>query len=124
MSFRLVCHGTVGFTKDFDVSSDYKSMSIQSVRSVGVGLPTPPAPVNPVPHLPVRSAVQARKVRSAEDQNVFSPPGVISRLVRSMRADEYIRMDAVSRGSELANSKGYPADTVMEAVASRLLSGF
>jgi hypothetical protein len=40
-----------------------------------------------------------------------------------MRADEYMRMDAVSRGSELANSKGYPADTVMEAVASRLLSG-
>jgi hypothetical protein len=40
-----------------------------------------------------------------------------------MRADEYIRMDAVSRGSELAGSKGYPADTVMEAVASRLLNG-
>jgi len=99
-------------------------MSIQSVRSVGVGLPTAPAQANPVPHPPVRSAVQARKVRSSEDQNVFSPPGVISRLVRSMRADEYIRMDAVSRGSELANSKGYPADTVMEAVASRLLSGF
>lgn len=99
-------------------------MSIQSVRSVGVGLPTPPAAqVTPTPPVPVRTTVQARKVRSTEDQNVFSPPGVISRLVRSMRADEYMRMDAVSRGSELANSKGYPADTVMEAVASRLLSG-
>jgi hypothetical protein len=54
---------------------------------------------------------------------VFNPPGVISRLVRSMRSDEYVRMDAVSRGSELANSKGYPADTMMEAVASRLLNG-
>jgi hypothetical protein len=40
-----------------------------------------------------------------------------------MRADEYIRMDSVARGSELANSKGYPADTMMEAVASRLLNG-
>lgn len=100
-------------------------MSIQSVRPVGVGIPTPPAtPSTPAPHAPAsRPLVQARRVRSTEDQNVFSPPGVISRLVRSMRADEYIRMDAVSRGSELANSKGYPADTVMEAVASRLLNG-
>jgi hypothetical protein len=98
-------------------------MSIQSVRPVGVGLPTPAtAPVAPAQPTPSRSA-QVRKPRSSEDQNVFNPPGVISRLVRSMRADEYIRMDAVSRGSELAGSKGYPADTVMEAVASRLLNG-
>lgn len=101
-------------------------MSIQSVRPVGVGLPsvggTQPAAA-PAPSTPARPAVQVRKVRSSEDQNVFNPPGVISRLVRSMRADEYIRMDAVSRGADLANSKGYPADTVMEAVASRLLNG-
>ena len=99
-------------------------MSIHSVRPVGVGLPAPSQvqPVAPsvVPHRP---ALQARRVRSAEDENVFRPPGVISRLVRSMRADEYIRMDAVSRGSELARSKGYPADTVMEAVASRMVNG-
>jgi hypothetical protein len=98
-------------------------MSIQSVRPVGVGLPNPQAAQVNQPVLPIRPMTQARKARNSEDQNVFSPPGVISRLVRSMRADEYIRMDAVSRGSELANSKGYPADTVMEAVASRLLSG-
>lgn len=99
-------------------------MSIQSVRPVGVGLPTPAtAPVAPVQPSSSRAAAQVRKVRSSEDQNVFNPPGVISRLVRSMRADEYIRMDSVARGSELANSKGYPADTMMEAVASRLLNG-
>jgi hypothetical protein len=99
-------------------------MSIQSVRPVGVGLPTPAtSPAAPVQAVPTRPSNQVRKVRSSEDQNVFNPPGVISRLVRSMRADEYIRMDAVSRGSELANSKGYPADTMMEAVASRLLNG-
>jgi len=98
-------------------------MSIQSVRPVGVGLPTPAtAPAAPVQPVAPRAA-QVRKVRSSEDQNVFNPPGVISRLVRSMRADEYIRMDSVARGSELANSKGYPADTMMEAVASRLLNG-
>jgi hypothetical protein len=99
-------------------------MSIQSVRPVGVGIPAPaPAPVAPAQAAANRSAAQVRKVRSSEDQNVFNPPGVISRLMRSMRSDEYIRMDAVSRGSELANSKGYPADTMMEAVASRLLNG-
>jgi hypothetical protein len=98
-------------------------MSIQSVRPVGVGLPTPAAaPAAPVQPVPSRPA-QVRKARNSEDQNVFNPPGVISRLVRSMRSDEYIRMDAVSRGSDLAGSKGYPADTVMEAVASRLLNG-
>jgi len=98
-------------------------MSIQSVRSVAVGLPTPAAPqAAPVKPVLSRSA-QVRKARSSEDQNVFNPPGVISRLVRSMRSDEYIRMDAVARGSDLAGSKGYPADTVMEAVASRLLNG-
>ncbi len=99
-------------------------MSIQSVRPVGVGIPTPATtPAAPAPAVATRPTSQVRKVRSSEDQNVFNPPGVISRLVRSMRADEYIRMDAVSRGSELANSKGYPADTMMEAVASRLLNG-
>ena len=99
-------------------------MSIQSVRPVGVGLPTPAVtPATPAQATTARPAAQVRKVRSSEDQNVFNPPGVISRLVRSMRSDEYIRMDAVSRGSELANSKGYPADTMMEAVASRLLNG-
>lgn len=99
-------------------------MSIQSVRPVGVGLPTPVVtPATPAQATTNRPAAQVRKVRSSEDQNVFNPPGVISRLVRSMRSDEYIRMDAVSRGSELANSKGYPADTMMEAVASRLLNG-
>jgi len=122
----VVCENRLpdGFTKEAQVFSDSLSMSIQSVRPVGVGLPTPP-PVQPTPAPPApsRPAVQARRVRSTEDQNVFSPPGVISRLVRSMRADEYIRMDVVSRGSELANSNGYPADTVMEAVASRLLNG-
>lgn len=99
-------------------------MSIQSVRPVGVGLPNPPQSQHPVAPINAhRSPVQARRVRSAEDENVFNPPGVISRLVRSMRADEYMRMDAVSRGSELAHSKGYPADTVLEAVASRMVNG-
>ena len=99
-------------------------MSIQSVRPVGVGLPTPATtPAAPAQSVAVRPGAQVKKVRSSEDQNVFNPPGVISRLVRSMRSDEYVRMDAVSRGSELANSKGYPADTMMEAVASRLLNG-
>ena len=99
-------------------------MSIQSVRPVGVGLPPPATtPAAPTQATANRPAAQVRKVRSNEDQNVFNPPGVISRLVRSMRSDEYVRMDAVSRGSELANSKGYPADTMMEAVASRLLNG-
>lgn len=99
-------------------------MSIQSVRPVGVGLPTPAnAPAAPVNPVQARPAAQVRKARSSEDQNVFNPPGVISRLARSMRADEYVRMDAVARGSDLVNTKGYPADTVMEAVASRLLNG-
>lgn len=98
-------------------------MSIQSVRPVGVGLPTVSPTVQPAQAVQHRASVQARKVRSSEDQNVFNPPGVISRLVRSMRADEYIRTDAVSRGSELATTKGYPADTVMEAVASRMING-
>jgi len=99
-------------------------MSIQSVRPVGVGLPTPStSQANQTQPAAPRATTQVRKVRSSEDQNVFNPPGVISRLVRSMRADEYVRMDSVERGSNLANSKGYPADTVLEAVASRLLNG-
>jgi len=96
-------------------------MSIQSIRSVAVGLPaavsTPQAPAA------VRSSVQARKVRSSEDDNVFAPPGVMSRLVRSMRADEVLRVDAVSRGSELSASKGYPSDTIAAAVVQQMFSG-
>lgn len=99
-------------------------MSIQPVRPVAVGLPTAGSSAQAVQSTQNhRAQIQARKVKNSEDQNLFNPPGVISRLVRSMRADEYIRMDAVSRGSELANSKGYPADTVMTAVASSLVNG-
>lgn len=94
-------------------------MSIQSVRPVAVGLPAPVAPIQQN-HSP-RPLIQARKSRSAEDENLFSPPGVMSRLTRSMRADEYIRVEAVSRGSELAATKGYPSDTVIEAVASHII---
>jgi hypothetical protein len=98
-------------------------MSIQSVRPVGVGLPNASHASQSVPVQQYRPVVQARRIHSAEDQNVFSPPGVISRLSKSMRADDYVRSDAVSRGSELVNSKGYPSDTVMEAVASRMING-
>lgn len=97
-------------------------MSIQSIRSVAVGLPAAPAtPQAPLP--PVRSATQARKSHSSEDENVFAPPGVMSRLVRSMRSDEVMRVEAVSRGSELSASKGYPSDTVVSAVVQHLLGG-
>ncbi len=47
----------------------------------------------------------------------------MSRLVKSMRADEVIRAEAVTRGSELSASKGYPSDTVVNTVASRLVGG-
>ena len=96
-------------------------MSIQSIRSVAVGLPA----AVPTPQAPaaVRSSVQARKVRSSEDDNVFAPPGVMSRLVRSMRADEVLRVDAVSRGSELSASKGYPSDTIAAAVVQQMFTG-
>jgi len=107
------------FTKETIFSSDLIFMSIQSVRPVAVGLPAPAAQVQQN-HSP-RPLIQARKVRSDEDQNLFSPPGVMSRLTRSMRADDYIRVEAVSRGSELASTKGYPTDTVLEAVASHIV---
>ena len=106
-------------------------MSIQSVRPVGVGLPAAQAAAQAA-----AAAAQAaqlsqgprqkdsvRRARSDEDQNVFSPPGVMSRLVRSMRADEVIRAEAVTRGSELSASKGYPSDTVTASVASLMLGG-
>ena len=96
-------------------------MSIQSIRSVAVGLPTAPATSTPAPV--TRNPVQARKVRSLEDENVFAPPGVMSRLVRSMRSDEVMRVEAVSRGSELSASKGYPSDTVVSAVVQQMLGG-
>ena len=99
-------------------------MSIQSTRSVAVGLPSPVAqPQAPAVAVPSRPALQTRKARSAEDENVFAPPGVMSRLVRSMRADEVIRVDAVSRGSELSASKGYPSDTVAAAVVQHIVGG-
>jgi hypothetical protein len=60
-------------------------------------------------------------LRAAEDENVFSPPGVMSRLTRSMRSEEIMRVEAISRGSELAATKGYPSDTVIQAVASHLV---
>ena len=99
-------------------------MSIQSIRSVAVGLPTPvaqkPAPdVSPV----ARAASQPRKIRSSEDDNVFAPPGVMSRLIRSMRSEEVMRVDAVSRGSELSASKGYPSDTIATSVVSQIVRG-
>ncbi len=96
-------------------------MSIQSIRPVAVGIPTAPTSA-PVAHN-TRPSVQARKVRSDEDQNVFAPPGVMSRLIRSMRSDEVIRVEAVSRGSELSASKGYPSDTVVSSVVSQIISG-
>jgi len=98
-------------------------MSIQSVRSVAVGLPAASAPAQSPAQAPVRNSTQARKVRSSEDENVFAPPGVMSRLVRSMRSDEVMRVEAVSRGSELSASKGYPSDTVVSAVVQQMLSG-
>jgi len=98
-------------------------MSIQSVRSVAVGLPTASAPAQPAAPAPVRNSTQARKVRSSEDENVFAPPGVMSRLVRSMRSDEVMRVEAVSRGSELSASKGYPSDTVVSAIVQQMLGG-
>lgn len=107
------------FTKETIFPSEYNVMSIQSVRPVAVGLPAPAAQVQQN-HSP-RPLTQARKVRSDEDQNLFSPPGVMSRLTRSMRADDYIRVEAVSRGSELASTKGYPTDTVLEAVALHIV---
>ena len=95
-------------------------MSVQSVRPTAVGLPVPAnSPAQPAPA--PRPAVQARRLRSPEDENVFSPPGVMSRLTRSMRSEELIRVEAISRGSELAATKGYPSDTVIQAVASRIL---
>jgi hypothetical protein len=97
-------------------------MSIQSIRSVAVGLPTAPAtPQTPAPV--VRSTNSGRKVRSAEDENVFAPPGVMSRLVRSMRSDEVMRVEAVSRGSELSASKGYPSDTIVSSIVQQMLGG-
>ena len=98
-------------------------MSIQSVRSVAVGLPTASPQAQPSTPAPVRSSPQARKARSSEDENVFAPPGVMSRLVRSMRSDEVMRVEAVSRGSELSASKGYPSDTVVSAIVQQMLSG-
>jgi len=47
----------------------------------------------------------------------------MSRLVRSMRADEVLRVDAVSRGSELSASKGYPSDTIAAAVVQQMFTG-
>jgi len=99
-------------------------MSIQSIRSVAVGLPVAPAQPSAQSAAPAsRSSTQARKVRSSEDENVFAPPGVMSRLVRSMRSDEVMRVEAVSRGSELSASKGYPSDTVVSSVVQQLLGG-
>jgi len=99
-------------------------MSIQSIRSAAVGLPNP-VQVAPVPPAPtnVKAPSAARKARSSEDENVFAPPGVMSRLVRSMRSDEVLRVDAVSRGSELSASKGYPSDTIAASVVQRIVSG-
>lgn len=98
-------------------------MSIQSIRSVAVGLPVAPASNTTSAPASTRSSVQPRKVRSAEDENVFAPPGVMSRLVRSMRSDEVMRVEAVSRGSELSASKGYPSDTVVSSVVQQMLGG-
>jgi len=99
-------------------------MSIQSIRSVAVGLPAP-APVVPAPvaQSATRDPIQPRKTRSSEDENVFAPPGVMSRLIRSMRSDEVMRVEAVSRGSELSASKGYPSDTVVTSVVQQMMGG-
>jgi hypothetical protein len=40
-----------------------------------------------------------------------------------MRSDEVMRVEAVSRGSELSASKGYPSDTVVSSVVQQLLGG-
>jgi hypothetical protein len=101
-------------------------MSIQSIRSVAVGLPVAPAsnsPAAPAAPASSRSPAQGRKIRSSDDENVFAPPGVMSRLVRSMRSDEVLRVEAVSRGSELSASKGYPSDTVVSSVVQQMLGG-
>jgi hypothetical protein len=45
----------------------------------------------------------------------------MSRLVRSMRSDEVMRVEAVSHGSELSASKGYPSDTVISSVVQQML---
>ncbi|MEI6870752.1 MAG: hypothetical protein WCL08_00580 [Verrucomicrobiota bacterium] len=45
----------------------------------------------------------------------------MSRLTRSMRSEEVMRVEAISRGSELAATKGYPSDTVIQAVASHIV---
>jgi len=97
-------------------------MSIQSIRSVAVGLPTAPA-VQPAAQPAARTPLQTRKLRSAEDGNVFASPGVMSRLIRSMRSDEVMRVEAVSRGSELSASKGYPSDTVVTSVVQQMMGG-
>ena len=81
-------------------------MSIQSVRPVGVGIPTPATtPAAPAPAVATRPTSQVRKVRSSEDQNVFNPPGVISRLVRSMRAD-FDRL--VALGTRIGIDRSHP----------------
>lgn len=99
-------------------------MSIQSIRSVAVGLPTaPPAEAAPAAAPVARNPIQARKVRSSEEENVFASPGVMSRLIRSMRSDEVMRVEAVSRGSELSASKGYPSDTVVTSVVQQMMGG-
>ena len=97
-------------------------MSIQSIRSVAVGLPAAPA-VQPAAQPSVRTPLQARKSRSSDDGNVFAAPGVMSRLIRSMRSDEVMRVEAVSRGSELSASKGYPSDTVVTSVVQQMMGG-
>jgi len=94
-------------------------MSVQPVRPIAVGLPVPATQAQPTQT--TRPAVQPRRLRAAEDENVFSPPGVMSRLTRSMRSEEIMRVEAISRGSELAATKGYPSDTVIQAVASHLV---
>lgn len=97
-------------------------MSIQSIRSAAVGLPAAPA-VQPAAQPAARAPIQARKARSSEDENVFAAPGVMSRLIRSMRSDEVMRVEAVSRGSELSASKGYPSDTVVTSVVQQMMGG-
>jgi hypothetical protein len=104
-------------------------MSIQSIRPVGAGISAAQAAAQAAAAAAqaAQAAVPRQKDavrrRSDEDQNVFSPPGVMSRLVRSMRADEVIRPEAVTRGSELSASKGYPSDTVVNTVAAQILGG-
>ena len=95
-------------------------MSVQPIRPTAVGLPVP-ASSQAQPTHATRPAVQSRRLRSPEDENVFSPPGVMSRLTRSMRSEEIMRVEAISRGSELAATKGYPSDTVVQAVASHIV---